>query len=79
MRDFGKSAIKIPEEYHYIIKKGPGHKCNFTESQINNFIKWLKSLNDKIGYQSEPFLMEKEVDLCNKCIKYDGTPEDDEE
>ena len=76
---FGKSVIYIPEEYHYIFKRGPGHKCNFTDSHIDKFIDWLQSLNYKIGYQNEPFLMENEDDLCGKCIKYDGNPEDDEE
>ena len=75
---FGKSAINIPKDYQYIIKKGPGHKCNFTNDQVNKFINCLKSLSYEEGYQNEPFLIEKEVDICKKCIEYDGTLGDDE-
>jgi len=76
---FGKRAILIPEKYQYIIKKGLGHKCNFTNDQVFKFLDWLKSPIHKKKYQADPFLMKKNIDICQKCIEYDGTQEDDEE
>ena len=37
---FGKDAIKIPKKLRWIIKKGPGHKSNFSEEQIKKFEIW---------------------------------------
>ncbi len=76
---FGKRAIFIPDEFQYIIKTGPGHKSKFNEEQVVNILKWLKSLENKKKNQIEPFLIEKDVDICYKAIEYDGTLEEDEE
>jgi hypothetical protein len=51
---FGKDAIDVPEEFSSIIKKGPGHKSNFNESLINEFIAWLRE-NYIPGKTSDPF------------------------
>jgi hypothetical protein len=38
---FGPKAIKIIDEMKWIIKKGPKHKSNFSEKQIQHFINWI--------------------------------------
>lgn len=76
---FGKSAINIPEGYKNFIKKGPGHKSNFTNDEISIFTNWLNSISYKNRYHDEPFLLGSKIDICSKCIKYDGTQGDDEE
>jgi len=76
---YGENAIQIPNDFLIFIKKGPGHKSSFSELDINNFITWLNT-SDKIkGLHGNPFLMRKDFSFCNKCIKHDGTPEDDED
>lgn len=49
---FGKDAIAIPKEFLAIIKKGPGHKCNFSTDLVSDFLKWLEKNYDsgKNGY-----------------------------
>lgn len=76
---FGKNAMEIPKEVQDIIKKGPGHKCNFPEKIISNFLNWLKTECGLNGYQGSPNLLSENLDICHKCIEYDGTLEDDEE
>ncbi len=76
---YGKKGIQIPKNLQFIIKKGPGHKSNFTQSDINKFLNWLDSPNKVKGRQGNPFLMRKDIDICYKCIEYDGTPENDED
>jgi len=51
---FGKDAIEIPEKFWEIIKKGPGHKCNFSVILVNEFIEWLEE-NYACGKQGEPY------------------------
>lgn len=50
---FGKSAPTIPENVRFLIKKGPGHKCRFSEAQREAIEAWLKTLLDR-GYIDEP-------------------------
>jgi len=76
---FGKKAILIPKEYKAIIKKGPGHKCNFTENIVSEFIGWLTSPQHKKGYQGDPYSMKSDTNISHNFIKYDGTQEDDED
>lgn len=76
---YGKKAIQIPENLQFIIKKGLGHKSNFSQSDITIFLKWLDTPDKIKGRQGNPFLMKKDIDICYKCIKYDGTPENDED
>ncbi|MDO9160633.1 MAG: hypothetical protein Q7U45_14430, partial [Burkholderiaceae bacterium] len=35
---FGKKAVKIPLDFLEIVKKGPGHKSNFNNDLIENFV-----------------------------------------
>ena len=39
---FGRDAVAIPERFHTIIKKGPGHKSNFDDELIEKFILWVR-------------------------------------
>lgn len=55
-RDFafwGRSGIKLPDELACFVKKGPGHKCNFTEEQIQTLLVWLGTHPER-GYRDEP-------------------------
>jgi len=38
---FGNNAIIIPDIMKWIIKKGPKHKSNFSEKQIQIFTEWI--------------------------------------
>ncbi len=76
---FGKKAVEIPKKIQDIIKKGPGHKCTFPENLITNFLNWLKTKYGLNGCQGSPYLLSVNLDICHKCIEYDGTPKDDEE
>lgn len=76
---YGKNALQIPHDFQFIIKKGPGHKCNFSESEIHKFFAWLNTPEKIKGRQGDPFLMKKDIDICYKYIEYDGTLEDDED
>lgn len=50
---YGKSAPAIPEDVRFLIKKGPSHKCRFSEAQREAIEAWLKTLPDR-GYIDEP-------------------------
>lgn len=58
---FGKKAIEIPEQFREVIKKGPGHKSNFSEDLITDFLVWLKEKYNpgKIG---NPYESHDELD-----------------
>ena len=76
---YGKNAIQIPKNFQFIIKKGPSHKSNFSQSDINKFLAWLNTPDRMKGRQGDPFLMRKDINIFYRCIEYDGTPEDDED
>lgn len=40
---FGGKAITIPNEFN-ITKKGPGHRCDFDNTLINDFVKWIEGI-----------------------------------
>jgi hypothetical protein len=55
---FGRNAIDIsdiPQKHldHPFEKKGPGHRCDFSEAFIEEFAKWLKA-NFKVGVHGQP-------------------------
>jgi len=54
---WGKNAQKIPNRFrNYMgcdVCARRGHKCNFPEELVRNFIKWIRSLGDS-GYIGEP-------------------------
>lgn len=35
--------VAIPKEFKSVVKKGPGHKCNFDASFIKDFICWIEN------------------------------------
>ena len=50
---FGASAVRIPEKFSALEKKGPGFKCRFDPAFIASFIRWLEK-NRKPGKYAEP-------------------------
>ena len=50
---FGKSAPPIPHELWFLVKKGPGHKCQFAEYERAAVEGWLATLPER-GYVNEP-------------------------
>src|SRR5262245_55889622 len=55
-RDFafwGRSGVKLPDELRCLVKKGPGHKCSFSEEQVQSFLAWLGTRPER-GYRDEP-------------------------
>lgn len=50
---FGKSAPVIPEHVRFLIKKGPSHKCRFSDEQRATIEAWLATLPER-GYVGEP-------------------------
>lgn len=65
---FGKDGKHIPERFSNIIKKYSGHKSNFEERFIKEFIDWL-SENFKTGIHSEPYDLKKESGVNNETNK----------
>jgi hypothetical protein len=64
---FGANAIRIPERFSNLEKKGPGFKCRFDSSYVDSFISWLDA-NWKAGKHAEP-CQSKPVGLrrCKSC------------
>jgi hypothetical protein len=50
---WGRLGIKIPDNLAFVLKKGPGHRCIFTEEQLAQVTAWLQSLPQR-GYIGEP-------------------------
>jgi hypothetical protein len=50
---WGRSGVKLPAHLECFVKKGPGHRCKFTDDQIAAFMAWLNAL-PKRGYIDEP-------------------------
>ena len=50
---FGKSAPLIPEHVQFLIKKGPGHRCKFSDDQHAAIEAWLATITQR-GYVGEP-------------------------
>ncbi|MBM6596527.1 hypothetical protein ILT42_21195 [Microvirga sp. BT291] len=50
---FGKRAPLIPDELRFMVKKGPGHKCRFTNAQKVAIAQWLDDLGT-FGLHGEP-------------------------
>jgi len=50
---FGRRGIEIPAELGFVVKKGPGHRCRFTEEEAAAVMAWLQTLPQR-GYIGEP-------------------------
>jgi hypothetical protein len=50
---WGRSAIKVPDHLNFILKKGPGHRCRFSDEEVSTVMAWLGSLPER-GYMDEP-------------------------
>jgi len=46
---FGRDAPKIPGNISCVIKKGPGHKCNFSQDVIDEFLRWIQEMKPGLG------------------------------
>jgi hypothetical protein len=53
----------MPEKFKDIIKKGPGHKSNFSGDYILRFLSWLKT--NKTGKKGNPYDFSDETQI--KC------------
>ncbi len=50
---WGRAGIKVPNHLTFLLKKGPGHRCRFTDEQIAAIMAWLGTLPER-GYIGEP-------------------------
>lgn len=50
---WGRSGIKLPRELTSLVKKGPGHKCNFSAEKVQAFLAWLRTQPER-GFIDEP-------------------------
>lgn len=60
---FGKKALRLPNKFHPIVKKGPGHKITCDKDTILQLMDWLK-LNS-MGIKSLPFTEDKHCGSCS--------------
>lgn len=67
---FGEQAINIPEEFHGMIKKGPGHKLIENQELVSRFIDWMKKFqkNHLYGDPQRKWLFEgRDTEYCPTC------------
>lgn len=50
---YGKSALMIPTDLSFVLKKGPGHKCQFAYDERMAVEAWIATLPER-GYVDEP-------------------------
>jgi len=50
---WGRAGIKVPNHLMFLLKKGPGHRCRFTDEQVAAVMTWLGTLHER-GYIGEP-------------------------
>jgi len=50
---WGRAGIKVPAQLTFMLKKGPGHRCRFTDEQVAAVMAWLGTLPGR-GYIGEP-------------------------
>ncbi len=63
---FGRKAISIPDKFKEVAKKGPGHKCNFDNNMVKQFITWIED-NYKTGMYGDPHDFEQKSQNIKKC------------
>lgn len=63
---FGKEAVPVPEKLLEIIKKGPGHKCNFEPGVVERFVTWIER-GRKTGKHGDPYLFEQRFGATKGC------------
>lgn len=50
---WGRAGIKVPSSLTFLLKKGPSHRCRFTDEQVAAILAWIGSLPER-GYIGEP-------------------------
>mgnify|MGYP006865008034 CR=1 FL=1 len=50
---WGGSGPQVPAHLRHFIKKGPGHKCRFSSTDVTDFSSWLFSFDDR-GFLGTP-------------------------
>jgi Nucleotide modification associated domain 2 len=75
---FGRNAIdisEIPQQHldHPFEKRGPGHRCDFSDDFVDDFAKWLKA-NFKRGVHGQPCMPHSELELpkCSSQVRRKG-------
>ena len=61
---FGANAVRIPQRFSKLEKKGPGFRNRFDSAEINRFVAWLEK-NYKQGRHGEPCQSERQE--SSKC------------
>jgi len=64
---FGRKAPKIPEHLLCLVKKGPGHKCNFSQDVIDRFLQWIQE--KKPGIRGTPCDYPAQLKGCTRPIE----------
>jgi hypothetical protein len=49
---WGRAGIPLPPHLECFLKTGPGHRCHFTDAQLQDLLAWLAPLPR--GYRDEP-------------------------
>lgn len=67
---FGREAPKIPEALLCLVKKGPFHKCKFSQEVIDRFLQWIQREKPGIhGFPSGYFSKENCIrDDKRRCL-----------
>jgi hypothetical protein len=50
---WGEEGPKIPAHLAYVVKKGAGYKCRFSEEQVQAFLGWLDTMPER-GFIGDP-------------------------
>lgn len=70
---FGDNPIELRSDLIKIIKNGQGHKSKSNDPYVDEFLKWLNSLNlqkNKLyGKPQIPLDLRKDMDKCGKCAE----------
>lgn len=50
---WGRSGPRLPDSLQFIVKKGPSHKCRFTDEEVAQFVGWTRGVAER-GYVDQP-------------------------
>lgn len=77
---FGDQPVTLPAELSEVVKKGPGHKANFSPQYVADFVQWV----DSLGYPpaaiiGKPQLTVEKESSCSTCGPRDREEAEDDE